>query len=65
VLKFDAPYLYIESMHPDDLKVVWTCRECESRFIFHTDINDHIQLTGHSKVQKNDLLSGKLIAVDV
>ena len=65
MLKSNAPYPCIESMHPDDLKVVWTCRECESRFIFHTDINDHIQLTGHSKVQKNDLLSGRLIAVDV
>jgi hypothetical protein len=51
-------------MDPEDLNVMWTCLVCDSRFIFRTDMNDHVRITGHSRIQKNDIISGKLIPVD-
>jgi hypothetical protein len=39
-------------MHPDDLKAIWICQECRMIFIFHSDIEDHKDLTGHKVVQK-------------
>ena len=52
-------------MHPEDLKTVWTCQECESHFVFHADVDDHIQQTGHYKIRKNDLLPNNAMDVDI
>jgi len=52
-------------MHPEDLKTVWTCQECESHFVFHADVDDHIQQTGHYKIRKNDLLPHNAMDVDI
>ena len=50
------------NMHPDDLDFMWTCHECNSSFVFHSDVDDHKEKTGHSMISKFDLLSGKLLA---
>jgi hypothetical protein len=42
----------VYKMHPDDLKAIWICQECRMIFIFHSDIEDHKDLTGHKVVQK-------------
>jgi hypothetical protein len=39
-------------MHQDDLKAIWVCHECRMVFIFHSDINDHKDLTGHTMIEK-------------
>lgn len=43
-------------MHPEDLKVIWKCQECDSHFIFHADVSDHIAQTGHYKITKADMI---------
>jgi hypothetical protein len=40
------------SMHPDDLKAIWVCHECRAKFVFHSDVDDHKDLTGHKPVEK-------------
>jgi hypothetical protein len=44
-------------MHPDDLKVIWICRECRMKFLFHSDVDDHKDLTGHKMIEKMMLVS--------
>lgn len=39
-------------MHPDDLKAIWVCHECRTMFVFHSDIDDHKDLTGHKIIEK-------------
>jgi hypothetical protein len=39
-------------MHPDDLKAIWICHECRTVFVFHSDIDDHTDLTGHKMIEK-------------
>jgi hypothetical protein len=39
-------------MHPDDLKAIWICHECKMKYIFHSDIADHKDLTGHDLIEK-------------
>jgi hypothetical protein len=39
-------------MHPDDLKAIWVCYECKKAFAFHSDINDHKDLTGHKLIER-------------
>ena len=39
-------------MHPDDLKAIWICHECKMKFIFHSDIEDHNNSTGHMLTEK-------------
>jgi hypothetical protein len=51
-------------MHPEDLKVIWICRQCGSSFVFHADVDNHTEQTGHSNMQKNNLLSNKIIDID-
>ena len=41
-------------MHPDDLKAIWICNECRMKFLFHSDIEDHKDSTGHKLTEKND-----------
>ena len=49
-------------MHPEDLDFIWTCHECNATFVFHSDIDEHKEKTGHLAISKFDLLSGKLLA---
>jgi hypothetical protein len=39
-------------MHPDDLKAIWICDECKMKFVFHSDIEDHNDSTGHKLTEK-------------
>ncbi len=42
-------------MHPDDLNIVWLCRECGRSFAFNSDVEDHKRQFGHSKMMRHDL----------
>jgi hypothetical protein len=44
-------------MHPDDLKVIWICYECKKVFVFHSDVDDHKDLSGHKMVEKVMMIS--------
>jgi len=46
-------------MHPDDLKTIWLCCECERNFIFHSDVEDHKKLFGHSRMMLCKLPVGR------
>ena len=48
-------------MHPDDLKIIWICQDCDSHFIFYSDVIDHKEQTGHSKLVKNSIMSNESI----
>jgi hypothetical protein len=39
-------------MHQDDLKAIWICHECKMKFLFHSDIEDHKDSTGHKLNEK-------------
>jgi hypothetical protein len=43
-------------MHPEDLKMIWICQECDSHFIFHADVSDHKAQTGHVRITKVDMI---------
>jgi hypothetical protein len=43
-------------MHPEDLKMIWICQECDSHFIFHADVSDHMTQTGHTRITKADMI---------
>jgi hypothetical protein len=44
-------------MHPDDLKAIWICHECRTVFVFHSDIEDHKDLSGHKTIEKVMMIS--------
>lgn len=47
-------------MHPDDLKVLWLCRECGHGFVFHSDVEIHKKQFNHSAIMLYNLQnSGK------
>ena len=52
-------------MHRDDLKVIWFCRECETSFVFWSDVDDHKEKEGHSKISKYDLSSHMDMDLDI
>ncbi len=49
------------NMHHDDLKMMWVCNKCRSRFVFHSDVDEHRKKTEHLTIEKYDLKSGKLV----
>ncbi len=44
-------------MHPDDLKAIWICHDCKMKFVFHSDIEDHKDSTGHDLAEKVMMIS--------
>ena len=52
-------------MHDEDLKVIWFCRECETSFVFGSDVEDHKEKEGHLKISKYDLSSYMDMDVDM
>ncbi len=48
-------------MNDKDLNIVWVCNQCNQNFLFYSDVQDHKSSTGHSKIFKFDLLSGRMI----
>jgi hypothetical protein len=44
-------------MHPDDLKAIWICKECHKIFVFHSDVDDHKDLSGHKLNEKVMMIS--------
>jgi hypothetical protein len=44
-------------MHPDDLKAIWICHECRMVFVFHSDIDDHKDSSGHKMIEKVMMIS--------
>ncbi len=52
-------------MNCDDLKVIWFCRECGTSFVFRSDVEDHKDSEGHSKISKHDLSSYIDMRVDI
>ena len=47
----------VYKMHPDDLKAIWICRECRRVFVFHSDVDDHKDLTSHKMIGKVMMIS--------
>ena len=52
-------------MNREDLKVIWFCRECGTSFVFRSDVEDHEENEGHSKISKHDLSSYMDMGVDM
>ena len=52
-------------MNHEDLKVIWFCRECGTSFVFMSDVEDHEENEGHSKISKYDLSSYMDMGVDI
>ena len=44
--------MHLIPMHPDDLKAIWICHECRMKFLFHSDVEDHKDSTGHKLTEK-------------
>lgn len=44
-------------MHPDDLKAIWVCHECQTIFLFLSDTDKHKSLTGHEVFEKRGMIS--------
>jgi hypothetical protein len=51
-----------EQMHEDDLKTIWSCRECGRNFVFNSDAEDHKRQFSHFDILLRDL-DGKKMAV--
>jgi len=49
-------------MHPNDLNKIWLCNECGSVFIFHSDVENHMQIRNHSAISMRELESGELLS---
>jgi hypothetical protein len=49
--------MHLYRMHPDDLKAIWFCHECRTKFVFLSDIDDHKDSTGHKLIEKVMMIS--------
>ena len=44
-----------------DLRSIWICKECSSTFSFRSDVEEHVNKLGDSKINEYDMMSGKLL----
>jgi hypothetical protein len=52
---------FLNSLHKEALNKLWLCRQCNVRFIFFSDVEDHMQITGHAQVIEFDLITGQVV----
>ena len=45
----------------DTLNKLWLCRECNVKFLFISDVEDHLRQSRHCQTTEFDLLTGKVI----
>jgi hypothetical protein len=41
--------------------VIWVCDSCHGVFLFHTDSEIHLQMTGHEHLSAYDFDTGKML----
>lgn len=48
------------------LNSLWLCKECRANFLFYSDVEEHVERTGHSIIHEYEMSSGKLLnGIDV
>jgi hypothetical protein len=50
-------------MHPEDLKNIWLCSNCQTAFAFHSEMMDHMKNSRHKQIKKFDLNTGRILEV--
>jgi hypothetical protein len=45
----------------DSLNKLWLCRECNVKFLFISDVEDHLRQSMHCQTTEFDLLTGEVI----
>jgi len=55
-------YISNWTMKNYDLRSIWICKECRSTFSFRSDVEEHVDKLGHSKINEYDMMSGKLLS---
>ncbi len=43
------------------LDKLWLCRECNVKFIFFSDVKEHIRMKGHIQITEFDLVTGQTV----
>jgi hypothetical protein len=43
------------------LNSIWLCEECRANFLFHSDVEEHVERTGHLIIHEYEMSSGKLL----
>ena len=57
-MEFNFPYT---AMHNVTLDKLWLCRECNVKFIFFSDVKEHIRMKGHIQITEFDLVTGQTV----
>jgi hypothetical protein len=50
-------------MHPEDLKNIWLCSNCQTAFAFHSEMVDHLKNSRHKQIKKFDLDTGRILEI--
>lgn len=59
-------YTHISMVSAAGLNSIWLCKECRANFLFYSDVEEHMERTGHSIIQEYEMSSGKLLnGIDV
>ena len=45
----------------DTLNKLWLCRECNVKFLFISDVEDHLRQSRHCQITEFDLITGEVI----
>ena len=45
----------------DTLNKLWLCRECNVKFLFISDVEDHLRQSRHCQTTEFDLITGEVI----
>ena len=45
----------------DTLNKLWLCRECNVKFLFISDVEDHLRQSRHCQTTEFDLVTGEVI----
>jgi hypothetical protein len=61
LLKSYGSIRFFNRLNSPELNSIWCCKDCKTNFIFRSDVQDHIESTGHLYVDEYDMESGRYL----
>jgi hypothetical protein len=51
----------VNKLNSRGLNSIWFCKDCKANFLFRSDVEEHIDRTGHLSIHEYDMESGKFL----
>lgn len=53
--------MLLDKLSSIELNSIWLCQDCKANFLFRSDVEEHIERTGHLLIHEYEMSSGRFL----